>query len=480
MKKKKHASDIEVEQVKLHPLLGLHPGLYLSILYLIIIGIVVFVVGFLPSFFHTGKRVTFTSDVSPSVVYVDGSYVGSTPTTQFLTPGEYTIRYDSYDIASDEFTITVSTPRFLTWLFPRKQIVHQSTFIEDNSTFSSYLQQMLINVKKWSKVTPGEDYHRPNMWDMVAHTSSKLAIDVSEELSLFYNEALLFIQDSEYLKQADTALQLLQKHHLLSKDQQDVLTKKILLIEQLFDKESGLLIGLPIDHTNPSYEKSSLGTITDGWLYSSQGFVIGEQVHLQWPEILSSGKQVRVESFSIASSYVSEYQWAHFMKENPYWDISNKEQLIADGVVDDSYLHGQYPTTTIQSHKPIRNISYYSAVAYTQWLSALTTADVFIPTEAMWEIALASVSEKPYALSTNPSIDNEGLSNLLGGYWEFTSTDFIPLQRLFGDDIVSTSDEIIVKGGSYLNDPKQISRTTVGVLSKSECSESASFRIAWR
>ena len=56
----------------------------------------------------------------------------------------------------------------------------------------------------------------------------------------------------------------------------------------------------------------------------------------------------------------------------------------------------------------------------------------------------------------------------MGGYWEFTSTDYIPNEELLEYQLSSdvSLDDVIVKGGSYLNDPNNIKVNTIGVLSK--------------
>ena len=73
---------------------------------------------------------------------------------------------------------------------------------------------------------------------------------------------------------------------------------------------------------------------------------------------------------------------------------------------------------------------------------------------------------------------------MLGQLWEFTSTPYIPLSRVSDYDRLIDlsglykSDDVIIKGGSYVSDPASISIDSVGITSKSMCSEFCGLRLA--
>ena len=76
--------------------------------------------------------------------------------------------------------------------------------------------------------------------------------------------------------------------------------------------------------------------------------------------------------------------------------------------------------------------------------------------------------------------------NMRGQLWEFTQSAYIPLSRVVGYElgeelaIEFPYDDVVIKGGSYINDESKISISTVGVTSKNSCSEYVGFRIAVR
>jgi hypothetical protein len=219
-------------------------------------------------------------------------------------------------------------------------------------------------------------------------------------------------------------------------------------------------IGLPANSADIAFERTSLSvpvqgfpTIT-GYSFKSAKWIKGDVVPATYPSINSMGIDATVEAFTLGALEVTEYQWAQFVTNNPYWAKSNIEALIADGMVDSNYLAGIYPTTAVVSNKPIRNISWHAAQAFAKWLGEVTGKQVFLPSETQWEYAAASVADKPYLTGTIAFADSNGPSAMLGGYWEIVADPYVPLGRFLGIENLWDSPQagVIVKGGSYLND----------------------------
>lgn len=480
---------VNIDPVRLKPLLGMQPGVYLTILYAMVLVVVIFLVAFLPGILHSGKRVTFSSPVNPSIVEVDGHYIGSTPVTAFIEPGTHEAVFLYEDIAHETVEFQVSHPVFMTWLFPRRQHVASSSFLHTNSAFRNYLESMYRQIIGWSEPSLDERYHRPPLFMQVAETtlSSDIA-GIQDDLFQFYVSAFAFITSQEMLADAIASLSLVNERGLLDASHAGRLESILTSVGDLFSETvSNGSIGLPAYATDIEFERTSLSVPVDGfptitgYSFSSAKFIKGDVVPATYPSINSMGIDATVEAFTLGALEVTEYQWAQFVTNNPYWAKSNIEALIADGMVDSNYLAGIFPTTAVVSNKPIRNISWHAAQAFVEWLGAVTGKQVFLPSESEWEYAAVSVADKPYLTGTIAFADSNGPSAMLGGYWEFVADSYVPLGRFLGIDTVWDSPQagVIVKGGSYLNDPAKIGRTTVGVLSRNECAETTSFRIAW-
>ena len=123
----------KVEPVKIKPLFGMKPGLWLSIAYLLAILLLFFLIGFLPDIIDGHKRVVFTSEAYNSAVYVDDVYQGGTPFTRKIASGEHTVSYRVNGIEIDSFSVKVGHPVLFNWLFPRKQSVSSTAAINEKA-----------------------------------------------------------------------------------------------------------------------------------------------------------------------------------------------------------------------------------------------------------------------------------------------------------------------------------------------------------
>ena len=200
---------------------------------------------------------------------------------------------------------------------------------------------------------------------------------------------------------------------------------------------------------------------------------------------MEAGKQVHTDSFNISAYCITEYQYAQFTAANPDWALANKDALIEAGLVDAYYLDGVTLSLTTATNKPIRNISWYAADAFCQWLSSVSGVTVYLPTEDQWIAASLTDTEGGFQKSLMPSTADGSPAAMLGSVWEMTGTRFIPLSRIVTEDVSSVLDDydvqtdMVVKGGSYVSDMKSIDRYSVGVVSRSLCSDFMGFRIAW-
>jgi gamma-glutamyl hercynylcysteine S-oxide synthase len=492
MKKKEEIVSVTVEPVHLKPIWGMQPGMYLTILYVVVFLLVVFFIGILPGILNGGKRVSFTSNVVPVSVSVDGKLIGTAPTTVFLTPGEHEVLYAFKDVVSESFSISVGHPVFFTWLFPRTQNVSYDIEFGDISTFRNYINRMLNQLPGWSSILDfSETYHYPPLLSQTATTiatiqAKQLDAQSAQVVHDSYSAAFRFITSEVILHDAQEALTILKDSGTLNELILGSLQQELDAIGLLY---SGSLekIGLSPGSLEFTITQDSLRSITTtlpsiiGFSYTGNNLVVGEEVILEYPSIVRIGVEQTVSDFSISALEISEYLWALFMRENPYWAKENIEKLVADGMVDGNYLAGIYPSTTLVSNRPVKNISWYAANAFTQWLSLESGYRVLLPSEAQWEFAARSVAFRPYQTSLTVIADSRGPSGMLGSYWEMTRDSFIPLARYLGDAPAQLSEvsDIIVKGGSYLNDPNHVTIATVGVQSRTTCSETTGFRIVW-
>ncbi len=468
MKFNKKNKDLpKVDPVKIKPLFGMRPGMWLTIAYALGFVLVVFFVAFLPDMIDGHKRVTFTSDAGVTAVYVDDVYKGGTPFTTKIESGKHQVsfRVNGYEI--DSMTVKVGHPVFLNWLFPRTQKVSSSASL-NTEAIASRTAQLLDEVNAYSAILQYDDVHR------YAPIFSNYADSVGKSYDVdALKAAVQFITTDEMYQDATAALSSLG----LSLE---------IPYESLSEKATAGVADSEVPALSAKSTKLKTDILTiEGFTIPEADFSNGRSTERTFPSVMEAGESVHTDSFNISSYCITEYQYAVFVSENPDWALANKETLIAEGLVDEYYLDGISLSLTTATNKPIRNISWYAADAFCNWLSSVSGVEVYLPTEDQWIAASLTDSEGGFQKSLMPSAAEGCPAAMLGSVWEMTGTRFIPLSRLVSEDLSSVLDDydtqtsMVIKGGSYVSDYKAIDRYTVGVTYRSLCSDFMGFRIAW-
>ena len=486
MKKKQRSANIQVEPVKLKPVLGLHPGVYVTVIVVLCVAVVLFIVGFLPGILNGGKRVTFTSSSEPMAVTVDGRYLGKAPVTAFIESGNHTVEFNYIGEFGESFDFSVSHPVFFTWLFPRRQTVASAYTPSSNSEVRAVLSHMLNEVSAWSAIIDfNETYHYPPLMREAAATLAVSKLDDEGRMLIeqYLDASLRYITGKVMLDDAREALETLRSHAMLSADASRDFEQKLVSISMLFDEESksiGLASKALADPAVSDQLNADRFSI-DAFRYQGGSFVLGDTAYDDFPSVVRMGIQAETKAFSISQQEISEYQWALFLEERPFWAKENIDRLIEEGLVDDNYLAGIYPSSVIVSNKPIRNISYHAANAFCEWLTQISGVQVSLPTEKQWEYAALNLQNPSYASSLSGLPDKTQPSAMFGSVWELSATPFVPLGRYLGEteNLLTRPLSYVVKGGSYLNDPNFTTAAVVGVQDGTTCSETTGFRIVW-
>ncbi len=467
----------EVEPVKLHPVFGLRPGLIILISLLLGALLLFFVICVMPGLISSSGWIRFNLNTVNTAIYSDGKYIGSSEGSVYRLPsGDYTFDFFIDGAPAGSVDYHVKKRVFFTLFIHRTDEV---SFQAENTTEieKAVTETFTSDVAAWSEIIDySDDYHFPPLFSSFATNAEALGFaDVKD--SLYYG-ALHITSKAMY----DDYLSALS---ILSTSSTEYLSKQLkdlsAVLEAIYSENVQ-------SSSAPAENASVKAKLSDGFYsYEEMTITMGEETSLSYPESNTAPITLSVGSFAIASHPVSEYEFALFTEAVPYWNKSNKAQLIEDGMVDDNYLEGISLSSSVMSGRPIRNISYYAAKAYCAWLSEATGKNIVLPSEAEWYTAALSASSKSYAKSL-VAVDNDPTSPsfMMGQLWEMTETPYIPLMRI-GDyskavelSGVYPYDDIIVKGGSYINTEESISRESVGCVDKSATSPYVGFRVAIR
>lgn len=455
MRKKRELPD--VEPVELKPIFGIRPGIVILSSIVLFILIVFFLLFMLPGIVKGGKYVSFESELTNVGIYLDEQYLGSSRGSRyFISSGEHDVRYVKDALTIGEGTIDISHPIFFTLFFHRGEDI-KIEYVKSEELVKAINDNFLKEVSSWSKVTSFNSVTTlPPLFSDYAIDMTALGENMDWKV---WNTALMHISSSEMYQDYLKACSILSIESTLDGD--------------IFTSDDNASFDYTHDPVIPC-------SSDDGFIsYAADEFQMGSYLGSNYPLTNEKRVEASVPDFSIASRPVSEYEYALFLSENPKWALRNKDELMKEGLVDENYLSGVSISIGFVSNRPVRNISYHAACAYIDWLSGKDGISYRLPTEEEWSYAAYSVQDKSYATSLNwTDMDDTRPKMMMGGIWEFTSTEYVPLSRVLSYDTYPVeNDDVIIKGGSYLNTPESVNADTVGLIGKSTCSDYVGFRI---
>lgn len=475
----------EVDKVSLPNIGGIRPGVYILTLLILAAAIIIFLIGFLPGILHGGRFVSFDSEIDGVGLYVDNTYISGLPGQQFVESGEHTITYKKGGIVLSEQILEIDHPVFFTWLVRRNKVIEMNDFdlsSEDTVKLRSFDIQMSYNqsrVTTFTSVVNYIPYALQYAKDAIAYgwDADTVAVDLDTMSG--------FISSIEMVEDIQNAYDLIG-----IEEGSNFKTAKTLFDGSLMDDVGEFATDVSTA-SNISTSKSSLnfdGNSIDSILIPSNTFIMGDRQIYSYPKVSEAGISVENDDFYISTVPVSQYLYSLFVQDNPTWSKSNIESLIESNLVDQNYLKGIALSTQFPSYAPITNISYNAATAFCTWLSSKTDKNVIIPTETMWSsAALASDNyiHNTYSTTlTSMTPESNRPQLMLGGVWEFTSSNFLPYSRLIDESSVEenlknldVNCDVVVKGGSILNTSTTIN--SVGVMERDVCFDYLGFRIAY-
>jgi len=237
-KKKKHIEIEEVSDVKLKPIFGIQPGLYLTVLYAVILLTVLFSLLILPGIRKYGSNIEFVSQPKGVAVYVDGEYLDSTPFTRFVPAGKHTLRFEKPYFETESEEIRVPGKIFGTLLFKRAK-THLVNM--DMSKSEEYLNWRFGQISNWSLVGSFYD-HYPYPFRGVQAVSEFLASEENISESMYDFSHMLINNIASFEQLIDVAAAL---HSLTSPEYRFVSKKEYTSVDvsrQLIQSAQDLMV----------------------------------------------------------------------------------------------------------------------------------------------------------------------------------------------------------------------------------------------
>jgi len=522
-KKKKEITSIDEIEVKLKPIGTIRPGVYLTVLYAAAIIIILFLVFLLPGIRNPGEELHFTALPESAAVYIDGTYAGTTPCTQFVPAGKRQISIGKNGYISYSETITVGSRLFGSLLFPKKHPV--SVRLEAEAPVSP-LAAAYTDFADWSGISSFHYRYQPEPVISTAIAGIYYAnADIDDDtIGSFFTAAAPLVNNEALLKDflRGFVLSRTKGHALSPSTLLDTIAAAVAAQDRMTNLPfwaAAALSGDSLDAviTSTWYNSARaelVETLESSTADSSEIYVDDTQVvtvadidFIFIPEnsytLGTAGQDAfplvyTSRPFYICSTEISYRQFAEFIEERPRFHPSRKEELIRDGLVTEDYLKNWDENR--DSDLPAAFLSYFAAAEYCRWLETklpdFVTADftVRLPNEYEWETAANFSSPDGAVLHSDAEagpkpVTRNGerhLTDFYGNVWEwcdnwYASSDFVLFHKDGGripPDPVFSGVEKSVRGGSYAVMEDLVSISSRGSQPPDWCTPFLGFRPA--
>lgn len=479
------------DQVRLVPLFGVKPGVYLTFLYGLILAAVLVFILIYPGLTNPGSLGVLSSEPLGAAVRVDGVTLGVTPCEVFIPRGNRVIELVLPGFKTRRIEADIPGRIFASALFPHKEYITGELQSENPRTA---LVLGAADYAAWSFAgEPTAAFQIPLSLSEGAYRAGPAGKDplIRENFNEILKGALRFASTRAALRDILRAKFLIDNGGAspspvtLFRSAEEILA----YLGETPGAAAWLGAVLPPEAADalvnsPWYQKDqekavALGTASSPGAISGAASGAAVEIGALSFRELSGGTLVQgrpfprstiIGNFWIAATEVSTGAWDEFLADEPEWRGENTPALTERGLVNSDYLlpadNPAYPYPTVPG------VSWYAAQAYCRWLSrflppALSGYEVRLPTEAEWEYAARLSQQGELSL------------DMPGGLWEWCGDPFAPLPFLPAEgEIIQDirSPERPVKGGSWVSLPGSIDIETRASLPPSSCSPFVSFR----
>jgi formylglycine-generating enzyme required for sulfatase activity len=508
------------------------PGLYLTILYALLILFVLFMLLFFKGLRDKGEYLRVETFPPGASVRVDGRYAGSSPCEVLVKQGNHIVTVSKPHFDSVVFEDTFRGPVFGTlFVRPRRVVDIDLNLADPAALVREGLEDFAANphIPEILLETVWGGANSPAGTDDLYFFVDKAKYFVTNSLQLHsYMHALGSLESNtgaltptSLLSAVDKIVQLNHKYEnfpfWLAVVLQDEAAQRVVDTSWFAAVLADYRTGYEQLRSQAATSAQAGGsivvqgllfvTVPAGELLQGDGEDGFASVQLPHP--------VSVPAFLMSQTEVPNRLYQVFVEENPEWASANKSSLVKKELVDEQYLKtwSEAADQPDWLRLPVTNISFHAAQAFCQWLTsklppAYSGYSARLPFESEWEWASRgglvgtdypmgrpSAEDRFFA----PGVDGSspiggsprngfGLQDMTGNVWEWCLDWYSPVKYLFSSlnpennsfdsrDELPMGAEKVIRGGSWANEQELIKVSTRGSQPPDWCTPYLGFRV---
>ncbi len=477
-------------QVRLRPVLGVPPGVYLTVIYGLAVLLALFLALLYPGLRAPGGRIEVTATPRNVTVSLDGRFAGTTPLAVEAAPGAHELEWARAGFSPERLRVEVAPRVFGTLIVRNRTAAHADLELIDGAAVA--------------RRRVAEFAAAPHVTGIIDDAGGALAQAAPADRYAFLRDVLPFIDRRQALGALvraaaasaagggpvtpQTVRRLFNRFLQLDRDYPGLplwlaATAPDRLGERLaahrWHAEHGERYRQGLDsHPSPDRPAALPAAAVVGGIRFRQvpggTLLMGDDTDRRLLAAAAHDRQPHLRSvapFLMAETEVTNRQFARFAAAVPRWAPEATADLVRDGLAEPTYLASWSdgaPAPGTLDH-PVTHVSHHAAAAFAVWLNATAAAEagrpygetpegevpngtvvVRLPTEAEWEwAARGGLAGRPYPLGAQTggarlagqrvagpgpaptsAPNGYGLYDLLGNVWEWTATWYAPASYL--------------------------------------------------
>ncbi|AGT27037.1 SUMF1/EgtB/PvdO family nonheme iron enzyme [Borrelia miyamotoi] len=409
----------EALKVKLKPILGITPKVYVFFIIIILPLMLLFSLIINNKLKNPGAYLKINTNINNAHVYLDEKYIGRTPLNKYTSATKGTLKIQRLGFETYEKKIEIQNSLFTSYKFnidlelkdPNKIIAQRQkelsvmTKIKNTNENIKLIPvfSLLLNDFK-NHPAQIKKFFKSSIPYLNSNEIFKDFLKVYTNIYLIKNNNNKEIWESLQKNFNLESRSIIWFFENLDKEQQKQISKETwfkALIEKLKNENKILKV-----------ENKSINLYLNNFKKIPSQNIESVKNYKLYSQNLTLKTTYNLKEFLIQNRNVTKAEYQNFLNENPKWTLNNKDNLIKEELVDESYLK---TFKQMSSNEDITNISYHAAMEYAKWYSSSLPKGfkARLPISQEWELYQKEVPRAINSLNVNEISKKVGFWNLM-------------------------------------------------------------------